>query len=59
MNKLKTLTDGISCIFCGLIFLRLSNMLPEWIVGMMAVGAIVLYFCVKRVIREEVRKING
>ena len=40
---------GVIYALIGLVFWKLSELLPEWMMGMMIVGAIALGFCIYKV----------
>lgn len=46
-NVVLELLKSIILILFGVVVYVISNRLPEWIVGMMTVGAIVTYKCFK------------
>lgn len=49
MNKDKMIEvlKGIIIILCGALFYAFSKALPEWMAGMILVGAITLFNCIK------------
>ena len=48
-DDIRKAFDAVGMMILGILYLGLARVLPEWMVNMILVGAIVLSFCIYRI----------